>query len=714
MDGDDAGAGAGVWNSVSGGTVFGPVVQAQRIDSLNVEAPPQVWPPRQLPPPLPGFVNRTKERRTLRELAEAAVGQGVRTVVVTGLGGVGKTQLIAHCVRNDLGAFFPDGQVYVDLADVRRDGAVDVAGVLGDWLHAFGVPYGHQPAGLGGRADLFRTVTTGKRVLVVVDNVRQAPEIRALTPGDGLLVATSRTMLPALRMDGAVQLVVDPLDEREAIGIVRGWPVAQGDGPAAAELVRRCGGLPLALRAVGEWLVERPQLGLDDAVRSLATRPGGPWGETARGTAGAGSADEGTVDVMERVFDSVLRQMPEHTRALYRFLGAPPGATFPAALPRAAGLPRADAALGDLMTSHLVVAVGPGRDGAAPAGPPHRFRMHDLARAHAATEAAALPEEAALSLLRTVTDFYAEAVAHADRSIGGRFRLQGPPARSLTELGFAEGAFSGEGQGLDWLDAERGNILAVLRAAAREGLHDAVWRICESLWPLFHERARYADSLEAHPLGIEAARWENRPDAEIRMHNQLARAHAALGDLDRAAEELRAGEPLLALTEDPRLRGMLAETGGLVALAQGRTADARDRFSASLAANTERGDQHGIVVQSYHLADAVRASGDHAEARRLLTAALGLARETGDLAMIPKLTLLTARVHADAGEVAEAVAAATDAAEQAGEQGLTSKIREALELLLGLARRSGDTVLAESCERRLAELRGPGDRAGGA
>ncbi|WP_047465726.1 tetratricopeptide repeat protein [Streptomyces sp. M10] len=714
MDGDDAGAGAGVWNSVSGGTVFGPVVQAQRIDSLNVEAPPQVWPPRQLPPPLPGFVNRTKERRTLRDLAEAAVGQGVRTVVVTRLGGVGKTQLIAHCVRNDLGAFFPDGQVYVDLADVRRDGAVDVAGVLGDWLHAFGVPYGHQPAGLGGRADLFRTVTTGKRVLVVVDNVRQAPEIRALTPGDGLLVATSRTMLPALRMDGAVQLVVDPLDEREAIGIVRGWPVAQGDGPAAAELVRRCGGLPLALRAVGEWLVERPQLGLDDAVRSLATRPGGPWGETARGTAGAGSADEGTVDVMERVFDSVLRQMPEHTRALYRFLGAPPGATFPAALPRAAGLPRADAALGDLMTSHLVVAVGPGRDGAAPAGPPHRFRMHDLARAHAATEAAALPEEAALSLLRTVTDFYAEAVAHADRSIGGRFRLQGPPARSLTELGFAEGAFSGEGQGLDWLDAERGNILAVLRAAAREGLHDAVWRICESLWPLFHERARYADSLEAHPLGIEAARWENRPDAEIRMHNQLARAHAALGDLDRAAEELRAGEPLLALTEDPRLRGMLAETGGLVALAQGRTADARDRFSASLAANTERGDQHGIVVQSYHLADAVRASGDHAEARRLLTAALGLARETGDLAMIPKLTLLTARVHADAGEVAEAVAAATDAAEQAGEQGLTSKIREALELLLGLARRSGDTVLAESCERRLAELRGPGDRAGGA
>ncbi|MET8670797.1 NB-ARC domain-containing protein [Streptomyces albidoflavus] len=704
MGGDDAGVGAGVWNSVSGGTVFGAVVQAQRIDSLNVEAPPQVWPPRQLPPPLPGFVNRTKERRTLRELAEAAVGQGVRTVVVTGLGGVGKTQLIAHCVRSDLGAFFPDGQD-VDLADVRRDGAVDVAGVLGDWLHAFGVPYGHQPAGLGGRADLFRTVTTGKRVLVVVDNVRQAPEIRALTPGDGLLVATSRTMLPALRMDGAVQLVVDPLDEREAIGIVRGWPVAQSEGPAAAELVRRCGGLPLALRAVGEWLVERPQLGLDDAVRSLA-----PFG----GAAGGGRADEGTVDVMEQVFDSVLRQMPDHTRALYRFLGALPGTTFPAALPRAAGLPRVDAALGDLMTSHLVVAVGPGRDGAVPAGPPHRFRMHDLARAHAATEAATLPEEAARSLLRTVTDFYAEAVAHADRSIGGRFRLQDPPARTLAELGFAEGAFSGDGQGLDWLDAERGNILAVLRAAAREGLHDAVWRICESLWPLFHERARHADSLEAHPLGIEAARWENRPDAEIRMRNQLARAHAALGDLDRAAEELRAGEPLLALTEDARLRGILAETGGLVALAQGRTADARDRFTAALAANTERGDQHGIVVQSYQLADAVRASGDHAEARRLLAAALGLARETGDLAMIPKLTLLTARVHADAGEVAQAVAAATDAAEQAGEQGLTSKIREALELLLGLARRSGDTALAESCERRLAELRGPGDLPGGA
>ncbi|WST10441.1 hypothetical protein OG525_21925 [Streptomyces albidoflavus] len=129
--------------------MFGAVVQAQRIDSLNVEAPPQVWPPRQLPSPLPGFVNRTKERRTLRELAEAAVGQGARTVVVTGLGGVGKTQLIAHCVRSDLGAFFPDGQVYVDLADVRRDGAVDVAGVLGDWLHAFGGRTGISRRGWG-------------------------------------------------------------------------------------------------------------------------------------------------------------------------------------------------------------------------------------------------------------------------------------------------------------------------------------------------------------------------------------------------------------------------------------------------------------------------------------------------------------------------------------------------------------------------------------
>ncbi|WP_436736904.1 NB-ARC domain-containing protein [Streptomyces sp. BBFR102] len=712
MDGDEAGAGAVVSNTVSGGTVLGPVVQAQRIDSLVVQAPAPYWPPRQLPRPLPGFVNRTRERRTLRELAEAAAGEGVRTVVVTGLGGVGKTQLIAHCVHSDLHVLFPDGQVYVDLADLRRDGAVDVAGVLGEWLHAFGVPYAHQPAGLGARADLFRTVTTGKRVLVVIDNVRQAPEIRALTPGDGLQVATSRTMLPALRMDGAVHLVVDPLEEREAIGIVRGWPVAQADGPAAAELVRRCGGLPLALRAVGEWLVERPQLGLDDAVRSLAPGPGGRG--PVRGTVAGGGADEGTVDVMEQVFDSVLRQMPDHTRALYRFLGALPGTTFPAALPRAAGLPRVEAALGDLMTSHLVVSVGPGRDGAAPAGPPHRFRMHDLARAHAAGEAAALPGEAARSLLRTVTAFYTEAVAHADRALGDRFRLQAPPARPLTGLGFADGAFSGEGQALDWLDAERGNVLAVVRAAAREGLHDAVWRICESLWPLFHERARYADSLEAHPLGIEAARWENRPDAEIRMRNQLARAHRALGDLDRAAAELRAGEPLLERVEDARLHGMLAETGGLVALAQGRTADARDRFTASLAANTERGDQHGVVVQSYHLADAVRADGDHGEARRLLSGALRLARETGDEAMVPKLTLLTARVHADAGQVAEAVAAATDAAERAGARGLTSKVREALELLAELAGRTGDTALAASCERRLAELRGPGGRAGGA
>ncbi|WDV33017.1 hypothetical protein OIM90_22025 [Streptomyces sp. AD16] len=370
-------------------------------------------------------------------------------------------------------------------------------------------------------------------MLVVVDNVRQAPEIRALTPGDGLLVATSRTMLPALRMDGAVQLVVDPLDEREAIGIVRGWPVAQGEGPAAAELVRRCGGLPLALRAVGEWLVERPQLGLDDAVRSLA-----PWG----GAAGGGWADEGAVDVMEQVFDSVLRQMPDHTRALYRFLGALPGTTFPAALPARPDSPGRRGARGpDDQPSRgrrrpRAARRGPGRS-AAPvpdARPGPGARRHGGGRA--ARGGGAVPAPYGGRLLRRG--------GGARRPVDRRpLPPPGPACPLAGRTGLQRGAFSGEGQGLDWLDAERGNILAVLRAAAREGLHDAVWRICESLWPLFHERARHADSLEAHPLGIEAARWENRPDAEIRMRNQLARAHAALGDLDRAAEELRAAEP---------------------------------------------------------------------------------------------------------------------------------------------------------------------------
>ncbi|MFC9001379.1 hypothetical protein [Streptomyces microflavus] len=229
------------------------------------------------------FVNRTEELAGLRDAALAlAADPEPGVVMVVGVGGVGKTQLVAQAVRRELTRLFADGQLYVDLEDHRRDGAVDLAAVLGGFLRALGVHKGYVPGGLAERTALFRSVAAPLRLLVKVDNVQHAPEARALVPPQGLLVVTGRRALPSLPMDGAVLIDVAPLDEAAGTELVRRWYV-----------VRLCAGHPLALRAAVEWLAARPQLTLDDVVRDLTAGRYGTGDDGAREAMGVAMGANG-------------------------------------------------------------------------------------------------------------------------------------------------------------------------------------------------------------------------------------------------------------------------------------------------------------------------------------------------------------------------------------------------------------------------------------
>ncbi|MFE6916402.1 AAA family ATPase, partial [Streptomyces rubiginosohelvolus] len=279
--GTDGGGAAhnAAYNTVSGDAVIvGPVLMAQHIEGLRMPDRAPDAPPSQGPPPSRVFVNRTKELAGLRDAAVALAGEPEPgMLLVVGVGGVGKTALVAQSVRRELKELFPQGQLYVDLEDLRRDGVVDLAAVLGRFLRALGVSKDYVPAGLAECTALFRSVAAGKRLLVMVDNAQHAPEARALVPPQGLLVVIARRALPSLLMDGAVLIGVDPLDEAAGTELVRRWH-ADADEETAADVVRLCAGHPLALRAAVEWLAARPHLTLDDVVRDL----------TAAGRSGAG------------------------------------------------------------------------------------------------------------------------------------------------------------------------------------------------------------------------------------------------------------------------------------------------------------------------------------------------------------------------------------------------------------------------------------------
>ena len=180
------------------------ILNADPALNVSVAPPPGAVPPvvpRQLPTAVAHFVGRETELSWLDALATAAEGEGGSVViaVIGGTAGVGKTALAvqwAHRVADR----FPDGQLYVNLRGFGPDGAPKPPGeVLGGFLEAM-QPATEIPAGLEARAGLYRSLAAGRRLLVVLDNARDADQVRPLLPGSpgSMVLITSRDRLAGL------------------------------------------------------------------------------------------------------------------------------------------------------------------------------------------------------------------------------------------------------------------------------------------------------------------------------------------------------------------------------------------------------------------------------------------------------------------------------------------------------------------------------------
>ncbi|MFI9362118.1 AAA family ATPase [Kitasatospora sp. NPDC053057] len=658
-----------VSNSMSG-TVHGHVIQGQNV---TVHLPPKHRSPHQVRPPRASFVNRERELAALTAaLAESDRG-GPAIVVFTGLGGVGKTELVAK-FATEQAAHFPGGVLYADLKAYRHRSAVDLAGVLEGFLRALGV---RPPDVEAERFGEFRTITADQRCLVFLDNVEHAAEVRALLPSSGLVVAAGRRRLDALRMDGAQVLQLDRLSAAAGAALVRGWLSAgRGTDTEVAALVERCQGLPLALNAVGSQLLGRGRLSVGQVVAELSHQ---------EGRLAILNNEEGN---LHETYDPVYERLSPHGRSLYRLIGVHPGPFVSAELAEAAGVERAEEALDELCAAHLL-------DVVVDQGPGERFQAHDVVRTHAYACARELPGRG--GLLAQVVAYYRGRASLADRAMGPRLRLQEPSGEGLP--GFPSGAAA-----LEWLHAERADLRAVVEAAAERQWHDEVWRLCESLWPLYHSRKLYSDWIATHEVGIESARWANNPDAVVRMHNQLARAHYEREDFPLAAEQLALAEEQVPLVADRRVVGVLYETDGLLCLADGRPGDAVEKFTLAREAN--EGDAHGEIVQSYNLAQALIADGRPDDALAVLAEATARAAATEDHDMLMKLPLVHARAHRALGQLALAVEHAGTCVERARARKQYAKEAQAHTLLVALAEQLDDAELAERSRARLRELRG--------
>lgn len=227
--------------------------------------------PAQLPASVGFFTGRDRELAALTSAVHRPSDEP-RVLVVGGLGGLGKTALVvrwAHTVAD----LYPDGQLFVDLHGKSSPDALPADAALGAALAALGVVRAEIPASIDERAALYRTLLSGRRLLVVADDAASARQVLPLVPptADSQLVVTSRRRLSALSAHHAVQqFPLDPLTPaatQELLGRIIG-PGRVHD-PAAATMVRWCGGWPLVVRLAAARLAGRPWQSLTSFVHEL-------------------------------------------------------------------------------------------------------------------------------------------------------------------------------------------------------------------------------------------------------------------------------------------------------------------------------------------------------------------------------------------------------------------------------------------------------------
>lgn len=619
--------------------------------------------PRELPPDVDAFTGRAAELAELDSLLATADKASVRSTAVvisavSGTAGVGKTALAVHWAHRVAGAF-PDGQLYVNLRGYDPGQPMAARDALAGFLRALGMAGQDIPADADERAAAYRTLASGRRMLVLLDNAADVEQVRPLLPGSPscTVVVTSRDSLAGLvARHGARRIDLDLLPPDEAIGLLRALIGARVDAApdAAATLAAQCVRLPLALRVAAELALASPDAGLDTLVRDLAD-------EQQRLVALDAGGDTGTA--VRGVFSWSYRRLPVEGARAFRLLGLHPGLdcdpyAAAALTDRTSG--QASGLLRLLARGHLIHPVRPGR-----------YSMHDLLHAYAADLAAGdhagdpgIDLDAALGRL---LDHYLATAATAmdslipaERHLRPRIPAAGTPVPPLAGIAAARA----------WLDAERANLVAITGYAASHGWPGHAIRLGGTVYRYLETGGHYADAVTIHSHARDAARhvgdragettaltnlgiisWrQGRYEHAASYHQQALAASRESGDLageaialanlgtvygqkgrdQQAAGCYRQALPLFRETGDRFCEASILANLGPLMERRGRHEEAISHHQRALALFRSTGDRTGEARALPDLGVTYQRQGRYAEAADCFRQALALLRETGD------------------------------------------------------------------------------------
>jgi len=565
--------------------------------------------PAQLPPAVPSFAGREQE---LAELD--AVPTGV--TVISGTAGVGKTSLAVHWAHR-AAMRYPDGQLYVNLRGFDPSGATtSPAEAVRGFLDALGVPPERIPVGLDAQVARYRSLVADRRILVVLDNARDAEQVRPLLPGapGSQVLITSRNLLTSVvATEGARPLTLDlpsAADCRQLLASRLGLDRVAAEPEAITEIVDQCDRLPLALAIVAARAAAYPRFDL----RTLATELGG-----GRDRLDVLAAGDPATDV-RAVFFWSYRALGAAAARLFRLLGLHGGPDISAAAAASVAkiAPRdVRPLLTELTEAHLIVE-----------HLPDRYGFHDLLRAYAIEQAERADPQARrrAAVVRALDHYLHTAFAAA--------RLLNPHRDAITldrpRHGVTPEQPVDHHEALAWFTAEHRVLLRAVDQAAATGMDTHVWQLAWTLTTYLNRQGHWREWAATWQAAVDAARRLADPMLEATAHRGLAWPLLRLGRSEEAGIELKQS-----LDWYRRIGDLVRQADtwldlGWASSLEDRYGEALDHAQQALDLYRAAGHKAGQATALNNIGMSHAELGDHRAGLAACEQALALHRELGD------------------------------------------------------------------------------------
>ena len=559
--------------------------------------------PAQLPPQSADFTGRSHLAVTLCSAMNTPNRGALPVVVLVGMGGVGKSALalhVAHRVRDA----YPDGQLYAHLR--AGDGEpLRPEGVLVGFLSALGHNPDEIPKGLDALTALFRTTVDRHRILIVLDDAKDAEQVRPLLPGAancGVLI-TSRSRLNGLSAGMQAELhAFLPAEALELLARTIGAERVERERAAALELMESCAYLPLAVRIVAARLAARPQWTVQSLARRLADE------RTRVSQLRAGDM------TISAAFDVSYRQLTDdQSAALRRTAGIDSPDLSLACATALLGIeePDAEDLLESLVDAAMLESPSAGK-----------YRFHSLLRGFARDKASSQEQSDAVS--RLLDHLFASSMAAFAQFVSGD-----PIEDALSPTKVPGAHLATADAARAWAKAEGDCALALVGQIARTVL-----------------------------AGPAPGTQEDESRRQLRICVDLLIALSAFWADTRGSEWVGVVESLTAAAEhceDLRAQGRTHFLSGNIALAMSQLSLAEEQ--AGLAVELARRTDDVVILRQAlnDLGLTKQLRGEFQEAIALYSEAIALARRLGHTTGEVATTVNSALLHIYAGEPCEAV-----------------------------------------------------------